>query len=279
MTLKTDIVKFLQIGDFMKAVILAGGLGTRISEETHVKPKPMVELCGKPILAHLMEYLFSQGINEFVICLGYKGYVIKEFFSNYFMHSSNMEIDFSKINETGEPEVNFENHSALPWKITLVETGELTPIGGRLRRIADYVKGDSSFLMTYGDGLANVDITALREHHQREKKLVTVTGVRPPGRFGVLEIDGNTVTSFSEKTDNDEVWINGGFFMINPKALSWIENDNVAWEEEPLESIAAARELSVYKHSGFWQAMDTLRDKRKLESLLLQRTAPWVVSR
>ncbi len=251
----------------MRAVILAGGLGTRISEETSIKPKPMVEIGGKPILWHILKIYSHYGINEFIICCGYKGYVIKEYFANYFLHNS--DVTFSLKNNT------MEIHQAKvePWKITLIDTGLETMTGGRLLRVSKYL--DTTFCFTYGDGLSDIDIGELLKFHKSHGKLVTMTSVKPPGRYGALEIKNNMVTSFHEKPDGDGAWINGGFFVVNPKALDYIENDSTSWESRPLEKISFDRELMAYCHKGFWQPMDTLRDKNNLEKIWNSRSAPW----
>ena len=251
----------------MRAVILAGGLGTRISEETSIKPKPMVEIGGKPILWHILKIYSHYGINEFIICCGYKGYVIKEYFANYFLHNS--DVTFSLKNNT------MEIHQAKvePWKITLIDTGLETMTGGRLLRVSKYL--DTTFCFTYGDGLSDIDIGELLKFHKSHGKLVTMTSVKPPGRYGALEIKNNIVTSFHEKPDGDGAWINGGFFVVNPKALDYIENDSTSWESRPLEKISFDRELMAFYHKGFWQPMDTLRDKNNLEKIWNSRSAPW----
>lgn len=251
----------------MKAVILAGGLGTRISEESSSRPKPMIEVGGRPILWHIMKMYSSHGINDFVICCGYKGYVIKEYFANYFLHMSDVTIDMS----TNSIEVH--NKKAEPWKVTLVDTGEATQTGGRLKRIADYVEDD--FCMTYGDGVSSVDITASIAFHRQHGKLATMTAVQPPGRFGALEISGTQIDAFVEKPQGDGGWINGGFFVLNPKVLEMVEGDATLWERQPLESLAAQKHLQSFFHKGFWQPMDTLRDKNHLEELWATGNAPW----
>ena len=253
----------------MKAVILAGGLGTRISEETHVRPKPMIEIGGQPILWHIMKIYSCHGVNEFVVCLGYKGYMVKEYFNNYFLHLSDVTFDLCK-NET-----TIHNNSCEPWKITLVDTGEASMTGGRLRRVRNYI-GDEDFCFTYGDGLADVDIGALVAFHRSHGLLGTMTAVQPPGRFGALEIDTEQrVRRFREKPRGDDGWINGGFFVLSPKVIDSIANDQTIWEQEPLEQLAAQCQLTAYRHDGFWQCMDTLRDKVKLESLWESGQAPW----
>jgi glucose-1-phosphate cytidylyltransferase len=251
----------------MKAVILAGGLGTRISEESVSRPKPMIEIGGRPILWHIMKMYSAHGINDFVICCGYKGYVIKEYFANYFLHMSDVTIDMSNNS------IEVHHKKAEPWKVTLVDTGEATQTGGRLKRVADYIDGD--FCLTYGDGVGSVDISALVKFHQGHGKLATMTAVQPPGRFGALEIDGTQINSFLEKPQGDGGWINGGFFVLNPKVLSLIEGDEILWEKQPLENLAKQGQLQSFFHSGFWQPMDTLRDKNHLEELWASGKAPW----
>jgi glucose-1-phosphate cytidylyltransferase len=253
----------------MKAVILAGGLGTRISEESSIKPKPMIEVGGRPILWHIMKIYSTHGINEFVICCGYKGYLIKEYFANYFLHMSDVTIDMNKNS------IEVHEKKAEPWKVTLVDTGEFTQTGGRLRRIADYVNED--FCMTYGDGLGAVNIRELIDFHRQHKQLATMTAVQPPGRFGALDLKGNQINSFLEKPQGDGGWINGGFFVLNPEVLNLIEGDDTLWEREPLETLAKKSQLQAYLHTGFWQPMDTLRDKNHLEELWSSGQAPWKV--
>lgn len=253
----------------MKLVILAGGLGTRISEETNIKPKPMIEIGGKPIIWHIMKIYASHGINEFVVCCGYKGYVIKEYFANYFMHMSDVTIDLTKNS------IEVHQQMAEPWKITLVDTGEQTQTGGRLKRVKNFLKDEEDFCMTYGDGVGSVDITELIKFHKSHGKLSTMTAVQPPGRFGSLEIEGNTIKSFLEKPTGDGGWINGGFFVLKPCALDFIEGDSTIWERQPLELLAQQNELQAYFHQGFWQPMDTLRDKNHLEDLWVSNKAPW----
>jgi len=255
----------------MKAVILAGGLGTRLSEETNLKPKPMVEIGNRPILWHIMKIYSAHGINDFVVCLGYKGYVIKEFFANFFLHSSDVTFDLEK-NTMDVHHMNTE-----PWRVTLIDTGDETMIGGRIKRIIEYVKDDEAFCLTYGDGVSDVDIGELIKFHRREKRLATVTGVQPPGRFGAIEMDGNRVSGFKEKPQGDGGWINGGFFVLSPKVVDYIDGDKTVWEQEPMENLAKDAELSIYLHDGFWHPMDTLRDKRYLESLWESKSAPWNV--
>jgi len=254
----------------MKAVILAGGLGTRLAEETAVKPKPMVEIGGYPVLWHIMKIYSAHGINEFVICCGYKGYIIKEYFANYFLHMSDVTIDM----QNNHMEVHHKKVE--PWRITLVDTGEATQTGGRLARIRDYV-ADEDFCMTYGDGVGDIDISAAIELHQSHGELATMTAVQPPGRFGALSIEGTKINKFIEKPQGDGGWINGGFFVLNPKALDLIEEDETIWESGPLESLAKNGQLHAFFHHGFWQPMDTLRDKTNLESLWLENKAPWKV--
>ena len=255
----------------MKAVILAGGLGTRISEETHLKPKPMIEVGGKPILWHILKMYSAHGVNEFVICCGYKGYVIKEYFANYFLHMSDVTFDMTN----NHMEVHQQN--AEPWKVTLVDTGDNTLTGGRLKRVEDYVKNEDSFCFTYGDGVSNVDIGASIKFHRQHGKLATVTAVHPPGRFGALERSGDQVTGFVEKPRGDGDLINGGFFILSPKCLELIEGDQSSWEGEPLKNLAKNNEMMAFEHQGFWQPMDTLREKNFLEDLWTSGKAPWKV--
>jgi glucose-1-phosphate cytidylyltransferase len=252
----------------MKAVILAGGLGTRLGEETNVRPKPMVEIGGMPIIWHIMKIYSAYGINDFVVCLGYKGYLLKEFFANYFLHTADVTIDLTK----NSMEVH-QNWSE-PWRITLVETGAETMTGGRLRRVRPFLDGDEAFCFTYGDGLAAINISELVAFHRRHGQQATITAVAPPGRFGALEFEGDHVRSFREKPSGDGGLINGGFFVASPKVLDLIEGDHTLWEKEPLESLAAMGELVAYRHEGFWQPMDTLRDKLHLEELW-REGAPW----
>jgi glucose-1-phosphate cytidylyltransferase len=254
----------------MKAVILAGGLGTRISEETHLKPKPMIEIGGKPILWHIMKMYSYHGITDFVICCGYKGYLIKEYFANYFLHMSDITLDMSK----NSMEVHQRN--AEPWRVTLVDTGESTMTGGRLLRVKSYLSEDDDFCFTYGDGVADVDISALLNFHRNHGRLATLTAVYPPGRFGALDIDENAmVRSFEEKPKGDGTMINGGFFVLSPKVINLIDDDKTIWERQPLEHLAQQGELMAYQHTGFWQPMDTLRDKNMLEELWMSNKAPW----
>ena len=253
----------------MKAVILAGGLGTRLSEETSVRPKPMAEIGGKPILWHILKMYSQHGINEFVICCGYKGYIIKEYFANYFLHSSDVTFDMS----TNTMAVHVER--AEPWKVTLVDTGENVMTGGRIKRVADYVRDEDTFCLTYGDGVSNLDITATISFHAAHGKLATITATYPSGRFGALETDGQRVTQFVEKPRGDGGMINGGFFVLNPGILDYIEGDDTLWEQEPLRQLAEDGQLMAYEHTGFWQPMDTLRDKTHLEALWANGEAPW----
>lgn len=253
----------------MKAIILAGGLGTRISEETHLKPKPMIEIGGKPILWHIMKMYSAHGINDFVICCGYKGYVIKEYFANYFLHMS--DVTFDMLNNRME----VHEKKAEPWRVTLVDTGEDTMTGGRLKRAAKYLDGDEAFCFTYGDGVADVDISASIQFHQQHGKQATVTAVLPPGRFGLLERNGDAVRGFTEKPRGDGSWINGGFFVLSPQVVNTIEGDHTSWEMEPMATLAAQGELRAFEHSGFWQPMDTLREKNLLEDLWNSGKAPW----
>jgi len=254
----------------MKAVILAGGFGTRISEETTSRPKPMVEIGGKPILWHIMKIYAAHGINDFIICCGYKGYVIKEYFANYFLHMS--DVTFDMQNNT----MNVHQISAEPWKVTLVDTGENSMTGGRLKRVRDYL-GDEDFCFTYGDGVSDVDVSKTIAFHRQQKTLATLTGVQPPGRFGALNINGNRVSSFEEKPHGDGAWINGGFFVLSPKVIDLIKDDDTTWEREPMEALAADGQLSADRHSGFWQPVDTLREKNQLEALWRAGKAPWKV--
>lgn len=255
----------------MKAVILAGGLGTRISEETHLRPKPMIEIGGRPILWHIMKLYSAHGVDEFVICCGYKGYLIKEYFANYFLHMSDVTFDMS----SNRMEVH--QKFAEPWKVTLVDTGDETMTGGRLRRVQAYVKDDDAFCFTYGDGVANVDIAASIAFHRAHGRLATVTAVMPPGRYGALKRDGDLVQGFIEKPRGDGGWINGGFFVLSPSVIDRIAADATSWESEPLASLAAEQQLMAFEHKGFWQPMDTLREKNLLEDLWASGKAPWKV--
>lgn len=255
----------------MKAVILSGGLGTRISEETHLKPKPMIEIGGKPILWHIMKIYSTHGVNDFVICCGYKGYIIKEYFANYFLHMSDVTFDMTKN------AMEVHQRHAEPWKVTLVDTGENTMTGGRLKRIAEYVKDEESFCFTYGDGVANVDIASTIRFHKSHGRLATVTAVQPPGRYGALTIEGNEVRGFTEKPKGDGGLINGGFFVLSPRCLERIIDDTTSWELMPLTSLALDGQLMAFEHTGFWQPMDTLREKNLLEDLWQSGKAPWKV--
>jgi glucose-1-phosphate cytidylyltransferase len=254
----------------MKAVILAGGFGTRISEETHLKPKPMIEIGGMPVLWHIMKLYSSFDINEFIICCGYKGYMIKEYFSNYSLHMSDITIDLQKNN------VEVHQKFTEPWKITLVDTGLNTQTGGRLKRVKNYLD-DEPFCFTYGDGLCNVDIKKSIEFHKNNGGVGTVTAVQPPGRFGALELDDTNVLKFQEKPKGDSGWINGGFFVFEPKIFDYIENDSTILERAPLEGLANTGKLGAYRHTGFWQGLDTLRDRNELDSLWNDGTAPWKI--
>lgn len=253
----------------MKGVILAGGFGTRISEETVIRPKPMIEIGGKPIIWHIMKIYSAHNIHDFIICLGYKGYLIKEYFANYFLHTSDVTFDLK--NNQMEIHQNFSE----PWKITLVETGEKTMTGGRLKRITHHLAPNEDFCFTYGDGVADINITELVDFHKKQKSLVTLTATQPPGRFGALDMYNEKVRGFKEKPQGDGGWINGGFFVVSPRAMKYIENDDTVWEKNPLEGLARDGELSAYFHHGFWHAMDTLRDKNYLEELWVTDKAPW----
>ncbi|MCA3256149.1 MAG: glucose-1-phosphate cytidylyltransferase [Alphaproteobacteria bacterium] len=255
----------------MKAVLLAGGLGTRLSEETSVRPKPMVEVGGRPILWHIMKIYSAHGVNDFIVCCGYKGYVIKEYFANYFLHMSDVTFDM----RNNRMEVH--DGRAEPWTVTLVDTGDNTMTGGRLRRVRKYIENDESFFFTYGDGVANIDISASLAFHRSHGKAATLTATYPPGRFGALGIDGDRIDSFLEKPAGDGAMINGGFFVLNPSVLDRLQGDETVWEQEPLSSLAEDGELMAYRHDGFWQPMDTLRDKQLLESLWDSGEAPWKI--
>jgi glucose-1-phosphate cytidylyltransferase len=255
----------------VKAVILAGGLGTRITEETAQKPKPMIEIGGKPILWHIMKIYSAHGVNDFIICCGYRGYVIKEYFANYFLHMSDVTFDI----ENNTMEVH--RRKAEPWKVTLVDTGELSMTGGRLKRVVDHVNDEEAFCFTYGDGVANIDITKQIAFHRAHGKLATITAVQPPGRYGALEMDGTTVSGFTEKPRGDGGLINGGFFVLSPRCIELIAGDATSWEAEPLNQLALRGELVAYTHTGFWQPMDTLREKNQLEELWRTNKAPWMV--
>lgn len=253
----------------MKAVILAGGLGTRISEETHLKPKPMIEIGGRPILWHIMKIYSAHGVNDFIICCGYKGYVIKEYFANYFLHMSDVTFDMS----SNRMEVHHKK--AEPWRVTLVDTGDETMTGGRLKRVANYIKDEEAFCFTYGDGVADVDVTAQLAFHRKHGKMATVTAVLPPGRYGALLRDGDIVRGFQEKPPGDGAWINGGFFVLSSKVIDFIEGDSSSWEAGALETLAERGQLKAFEHTGFWQPMDTLREKNHLEQLWSDGMAPW----
>ena len=255
----------------MKAVILAGGLGARLAEETHLRPKPMVEIGGKPILWHILKIYAYYGINDFIICCGYKGYVIKEYFANYFLHNSDVTFHM----DSNHMEVH--QQKAEPWKVTLVDTGDETLTGGRLARVRNYLPDDESFCFTYGDGVADVDIGSLIAHHRREGLQATLTAVQPPGRYGALHLEGDVITDFEEKPDGDNAWINGGFFVLEPSVIDLVDGDQCVWEQAPLKALATMGQLSSYKHRGFWQPMDTLRDRQRLEALWMQGRAPWKV--
>jgi glucose-1-phosphate cytidylyltransferase len=255
----------------MKAVILAGGYGTRISEETHLRPKPMIEIGGKPILWHIMKTYAAHGINDFIICCGYKGYIIKEYFANYGLHMSDVTIDLRNAKTT-------VNQSYVePWSVTLVDTGEATMTGGRLKRVARYLDDGEPFCFTYGDGVANIDISALIDFHKGHGRLATVTAIQPPGRFGQLNIEGDAVAGFTEKPAGDGSWINGGYFVLSKAVLGYIAGDDVPWESAPMQQLAADGQLGAYKHRGFWQPMDTLRDKLHLDDLWASSNCPWRV--
>jgi len=253
----------------MKVIILAGGLGSRISEETHLKPKPMIEIGGMPILWHIMKTYSTYNINDFVICCGYKGYYVKEYFANYFLHMSDVTFDIK--NNTME----VHRKAAEPWHVTLINTGENTMTGGRLKRVQEFVEKGDTFCFTYGDGLSNVDISKLINFHKSKNTIATVTAIQPPGRFGTLDVQGDKIAKFIEKPSGDGNWINGGFFVLEPKVFDYLENDLTVWEKEPLEKLAREGQLSAYKHTGFWHPLDTLRDKNNLENLWNSGKAPW----
>lgn len=255
----------------MKAVILAGGLGTRISEETDLKPKPMIEIGGKPILWHILKMYSAYDVHEFIICCGYKGYVIKEYFANYFLHQSDVTFDMNKNT------MEVHHKRAEPWKITLIDTGEFSMTGGRLKRVVKYIENEDEFFFTYGDGISDVNITETLEFHRAHKKLATLTATYPPGRFGALDIHDNQITQFKEKPKGDGALINGGFFVLSPKVLEYIKDDSTIWEQNPLNQLAEDGELMAFEHHGFWQPMDTLRDKHYLEDLWSNQKAPWKV--
>ena len=256
----------------MKAVILAGGLGTRLSEETSIRPKPMVEVGGKPILWHIMKIYSAHGINDFIICCGYKGYIIKEYFANYFLHMSDVTFDM-RFNQ-----MNVHSGYAEPWRVTLVNTGDNTMTGGRLKQVREHI-GNETFCFTYGDGVSNINITELIKFHQEQKTLATLSAVQPAGRFGAISLgpEQTKITSFKEKPEGDGAWINGGYFVLEPQVIDFIDDHSTVWEKEPLEKLADLEQLSAYKHDGFWQPMDTLRDKNYLEELWQSGKAPWQV--
>lgn len=255
----------------MKAVILAGGLGTRISEESHLKPKPMIEIGGKPILWHIMKIYSAHGINDFVICCGYKGYVIKEYFANYFLHMSDITFDMANNR------MDVHHQSAEPWRVTLVDTGENTATGGRIKRVAEYLEKDETFCLTYGDGVSDIDITELLAFHKKHGKSATVTAVQPPGRYGRLDMENDAVRGFIEKPKGENGWVSGGFFVLSPSCIGLISDDACVWEDAPLRQLSADGNLMAYSHEGFWQPMDTLREKNYLEDLWQSGKAPWKV--
>lgn len=256
----------------MKAVILAGGMGTRLSEETHLRPKPMIEIGNKPILWHIMKSYSAHGVNDFIICCGYKGYMIKEYFANYFLHSS----DVTFAMKTNQMEIH--QNQVEPWSVTLIDTGEKSLTGGRLKLVADYLKDEEAFCFTYGDGVGDVDVSSSIKFHYQHGKLATLTAVRPPGRYGALKLDdAGNVKHFQEKPDGDNSWINGGFFILSPKVIDRIEDEMTSWEDKPLATLAADNQLAAYKHYGFWQPMDTLREKDLLNKLWAEGRAPWKV--
>jgi glucose-1-phosphate cytidylyltransferase len=253
----------------VKAVILAGGLGTRLSEETDSRPKPMIEIGAKPLLWHIMKIYAAQGIDEFVICLGYRGYVIKEYFANYYLHMGDVTFDLR------ENRMEVHQSGAEPWKVTLVDTGEQTMTGGRLKRVMPYLEGETEFCFTYGDGVADLDLAKLLDFHRSSNALATVTAVQPSGRFGALDIDGDRIRRYEEKPKGDGAWINGGFFVLSPEVARYIDGDDTVWEQAPLQRLAAEGELAAYRHRGFWYAVDTLRDKRHLQELWESGDPPW----
>jgi glucose-1-phosphate cytidylyltransferase len=255
----------------MKVVILAGGLGTRISEETHLKPKPMIEIGGRPILWHIMKMYSHHGLNDFLICCGYKGYVIKEYFANYFLHMSDVTFDMTNNS------MQVHQRNAEPWRVTLVDTGDETMTGGRLKRVISYIQDEEAFCMTYGDGVSDINITELVAFHKKHGGKATISATIPPARFGALNIQGDKIVGFREKPKGDGVMINGGFFVLSPKVLDLIAGDNSSWEQGPLEALAASGDLSVFRHEGFWQPMDTLREKTYLEELWTSGNAPWKI--
>ena len=252
----------------MKVVILAGGIGTRISEESHLRPKPLIEIGGKPILWHIMKIYSTHGLNDFIVCLGYKGYLIKEYFANYFLHMSDVTFDMASNS------MHVHQNSVEPWRVTLIDTGETTMTGGRLKRVREYIK-DGDFCFTYGDGVGDVDIGKLIAFHRAQGAYATVTAVQPPGRYGALHIEKDRVTHFDEKPDGEGGWVNGGFFVLSPAVLDYIEGDETHWERKPLERLASEGRLAVFRHGGFWQPMDTLREKNQLEALWDSGKAPW----
>lgn len=253
-----------------KAVILAGGLGTRISEESHLRPKPMIEIGGRPILWHILKTYSLHGINDFIICCGYKGYIIKEYFANYFLHMSDVTFDMT------ENKMQVHSNHSEPWKVTLVDTGLETGTGGRLKKVKNYLKDEDHFCFTYGDGVSDLNVAKTIEHHKKFNCLATVTAVKPPGRFGALDIDGNMISHFQEKPPGDDSWKNGGYFVLSQGVFDYIDDDFTQFEQEPLQNLAQTGELTCYKHDGFWKPMDTLRDKNQLEAMLQNNTAPWV---
>ena len=255
----------------MKAIILAGGLGTRISEETQVRPKPMIEIGGQPILWHIMKLYLAHGVDDFVICCGYKGYIIKEYFANYFLHTSDVSFDMARN------KMEVHNQKAEPWKVTLVDTGDDSMTGGRLKRVGSYVKNEELFCFTYGDGVADVDITAEIAFHKAHGKWATIAAVQPPGRFGALQLQDGKVRGFTEKPRGGDGFINGGFFVLSPRCLDLIDGDDTVWEDAPLDTLATKGQLMAFEHNGFWQPMDTLRDKRQLEALWSSGRAPWKI--
>ncbi|HSA06027.1 MAG TPA: glucose-1-phosphate cytidylyltransferase [Candidatus Gastranaerophilales bacterium] len=254
----------------MKTVILAGGLGTRISEESHLKPKPMIEIGGKPILWHIMKIYSAHGINEFIICTGYKGYIIKEYFANYFLHQSDVTFDMRKN------DMKIHNNTCEPWVVTIIDTGEDSNTGGRIQRVREYVNNET-FCLTYGDGVADINLQELIKFHKKQNSIATLTSVQPPGRYGAIELENDYVQRFQEKPKGDGAWINGGFFVLEPEIFNFIENDSTSWEGESLVKIADKGKLTAYKHRGFWLPMDTLRDKNRLEELWESGKAPWKV--
>jgi glucose-1-phosphate cytidylyltransferase len=255
----------------MKVIILAGGIGSRISEETQVRPKPMVEIGGKPILWHIMKHFSAYGFHDFVICVGYKGYMIKEYFANYYLHTCDVTFDIAN------QQLEIHQSTAEPWRVTLVDTGDRTETGGRLKRALGYVAGEDAFFFTYGDGVSNVDLAQLLDFHRRSGTIATVTAVQPPGRFGALELDGDRISAFREKPLGDGAWINGGYFVLSRRVADYLDDDGTVWEQGPLRRLAADGELSSFKHRGFWQPMDTLREKNHLEQLWAEGRAEWKV--